>query len=669
MKTKRHTAYPFQVLGHRALLAAMLLAAISSAYAQREFAYSEDAEKRFSSGLRQYESADYESAAASFEELLSETPVHQRTTAAWIMAAKTQFQMRQYAKALSLTQKFLERFPESDYADDAHYTGALALMMLKRYREGELALLAVTDSSPDERLAARADTLIGFVSDQWLTAEVLRELLSKVREQRSKDILTVSLAEKLYLAGDPGGARDVLKPLLGRRVPGRELERARRLQEEIGAGISLKIAVLLPLLRDVSGTSDVNPVAGEILEGINTALDEFNASPPAGLQVKLYVRDTERDPSRARKIMAEVADEHDVIAVIGPLFSSAVMDCAPVANEKRMPMLTPTANAVGLAGASPSVFQLNPDLMLRGRAVARYAVRTLGFTVLATVAETSLAVQQQVEGFVSEATRLGATVLAGVTYDRGASDLQPQFMALRRAAAHGEPQITFGAKLPRVELARILRAGAKWDLVDSLMKTGGSTGVTRLFGASGRKIADSLKLKVSYPDVDPENIEQPVTTIQGVFAPVADPGDIGIISSQMAYDNIKTQLLGNGEWNDLTQLDAERRYVNGVVFWSETFVDRDDSVYQAFEKAFRNRMRKLPSRYTLFGYDCMKLVLGCLSGGATTREGLARALSRVKGYRGLHSTISLDHGRVNNILHILRYRNGGISRIEELTIY
>ena len=68
----------------------------------------------------------------------------------------------------------------------------------------------------------------------------------------------------------------------------------------------------------------------------------------------------------------------------------------------------------------------------------------------------------------------------------------------------------------------------------------------------------------------------------------------------------------------------------------------------------------------LFGYDAMSLVLTQILNGGTTRERLTDLLGKVSDFPGYHSKISLTENRVNSYLHILQYKKGKISKIDEV---
>ena len=93
-----------------------------------------------------------------------------------------------------------------------------------------------------------------------------------------------------------------------------------------------------------------------------------------------------RDPAVAARLTKELAADQEVIGILGPMFSSTTLTAARAAQEAAIPLISPTANANGIAALVQFVFQANPDYEMRGRAMARYAVGKLGFRTMAVLA-------------------------------------------------------------------------------------------------------------------------------------------------------------------------------------------------------------------------------------------------------------------------------------------
>ena len=298
----------------------------------------------------------------------------------------------------------------------------------------------------------------------------------------------------------------------------------------------------------------------------------------------------------------------------------------------------------------------------------RYAVRDLGMTKLAVIASDNQQSQLLADEFAREAKSLGAEIAAAVSYSKDSSDLREQFMKIREAGATDDPSISFAARFSRAQLRSMIRAGADPDILEEARRKRLTVSVTKLFGPRGKRIVDSLHLPYTTSLGETYNIEIPVTGIQGIFAAIGESEEIGIIGSQMSYFNVNAQLLGSGEWYDAVQLEANKRYVDGALFFSDSFADKLDSSYSAFERSFLSSKKQPPTRNTLYGFDTMELVLTLIERGATTREQLAQALENVNEYRGLHATISLRHGRVNTHVHILQFKNNEIINVAEANV-
>ena len=102
----------------QSVLIFIFILSVSLSVAQENFRYNEEAEQLFQQGIELYEFGSFENAAEAFEQALNINPVHQRTTASYIMAAKSWLQLHEHAQALFLMNNLLKRFPETEYARD-----------------------------------------------------------------------------------------------------------------------------------------------------------------------------------------------------------------------------------------------------------------------------------------------------------------------------------------------------------------------------------------------------------------------------------------------------------------------------------------------------------------------------------------------------------------------
>ena len=111
--------------------------------------------------------------------------------------------------------------------------------------------------------------------------------------------------------------------------------------------------------------------------------------------------------------------------------------------------------------------------------------------------------------------------------------------------------VNFGGKKKLGELMKLAGLGVPVKVLDSLLHKGAMVKVSALVGPGSATKLDSLGIRVVYNEQQVDSLDTPVTGIQGVYAPISSPDEIGVVSSQVVYFNLQAQLLGSGEWNNL----------------------------------------------------------------------------------------------------------------------
>jgi ABC-type branched-subunit amino acid transport system substrate-binding protein len=635
--------------------------------AQEAVRYSDEAEKIFLEGVQRFELKDFDGANEDFARIIAQYSFSQRGSAAYLMEAKSLFHLRRYDESVQLLTSFLEANPQSRYLADAHFTLGLDYYLAHRYEPAAGEFLKVLDFTKEGTLVSEAQPLLESISSEHLDAPAINRLYGIAVSPEARFLLAFKLSEKYISAGRPEQVRDVLGPLVSQYPNSIYAARARELLRLFGNEPMVKIGAVLPLFLD-SKEQSVKEIGAEMLQGIQYAIDE--ARKKSGVWIDLQYLDSEADPTGAMEAVRTLSDDRDVVAIIGPVYSAEVNASASVADEKAVPLVSPTANANGLASLGPYIFQANPDFDLRGRASARYAMQHLGLRTFAVLAPSDSYGKLMAESFLDEVARLGGTIIGTEWYQRGATDLQDQFMAIRRAARieESEPVVSFAGNLPPTEITKFLDAGVPRRLLDSLLTHQAKIGVSDILGNNGKHIADSLGIATVKDLLEPDSLDYPITTIDGFYLPIADPEDIGILSSQLVYYNFKTHVLGTGDWYNPVELDANRRYLDGIIFDSDTYVDPSDSSYTKFFDGFYEKTNTRPTKNTLFGYDTAELLISVISKGAVTREEIRLALGQVRDFRGLHSLISFNQQRVNSALNVLRYQGGEVKKLDDVIV-
>src|SRR5258708_491772 len=140
-----------------------------------------------------------------------------------------------------------------------------------------------------------------------------------------------------------------------------------------GGGDKVKIGVFMSMTGDTAnfGISSVN--------GIKMATDEINkAGGINGKQVELDVQDDRSDPSEAATIVTKFVTQDGVNAILGEVASSRSIAAAPIAQNAKIPMLTPSSTNPEVTKKGDYIFRSCFIDPVQGAAIAQFAAKTLG---------------------------------------------------------------------------------------------------------------------------------------------------------------------------------------------------------------------------------------------------------------------------------------------------
>jgi ABC-type branched-subunit amino acid transport system substrate-binding protein len=648
----------------RCFLFISLLCIVSNgAGAWQKYAYNPEAENSFSRALSEFTGKKFEEAADQFNSLRKLRPVHQRTTAAYCMAAKAYFQLKDYKDSYAIAQELLLDFPSSSYTPDAGYIVALNEMMFQKYPEALRTLIVASGHTHNGVLMGQISKMITTVGSPRVSTAEKEKTFTGESGYYTRSFYALLVAEDCAMKGDNPRALDFLRQVVVVDSTDLLARRTAELRARLSASVSLRVGVLLPL-----SDGPLKSVGTQMLEGMEIALRDYAHRFPHAPPISLEVRDTDVNPYERDAALNSLIGMGDLIALVGPLFSNVAVELAPAAIKGGVPMISPTATANGIAAAGECIFQLHPDLATRGKAMARYAVQNLGFKRVGILSSSDSSARLVANAFAGEIVRLGDTVVVDETYGKDTTDLREPLVGIRRAVIVGDPRLSFAGKTSKEYEKKLLKAGADPNVLAGARRRNEAVEVTKLFGPNGVRIADSLKLPVIPPLEEPTALEIPATELDGLFVSLAGSDELSVVAPQISYFNIKTQLLGSAEWNAPTVLEANKRYVEDAVFISDTYIDKEDSAYAEFEREFLLSKSKAPTKNDVLGYDTMTMIAQLVGEGAVTRPALAAALRSVNAYKGLHTTVTLRGGRVNSSVHILKFHHGEITKVWEADV-
>ena len=206
-------------------------------------------------------------------------------------------------------------------------------------------------------------------------------------------------------------------------------------QQQGGGGDKVRIGVFMSTTGSTAnfGISSVN--------GIKMAADEINAAGGInGKQVELLVQDDRSDASEAATIVTKFVTQDQVHAVIGEVASSRSIAAAPIAQNAKIPMLTPSSTNPEVTKKGDFIFRSCFIDPYQGAAIAQFAAKTLGAKTAAIMVDRKNDYSTGLEKVIDQTfTRFGGKIVATQSYQEGDQDFNAQLTSLKGS----NPEVIF----------------------------------------------------------------------------------------------------------------------------------------------------------------------------------------------------------------------------------
>jgi len=196
-----------------------------------------------------------------------------------------------------------------------------------------------------------------------------------------------------------------------------------------GGGDKVRIGVFMSLTGDTAnfGISSVN--------GIKMAADEVNAAGGInGKQIELLVQDDRSDASEAATIVTKFVTQDQVQAILGEVASSRSIAAAPIAQNAKIPMLTPSSTNPEVTKKGDYIFRSCFIDPVQGAAIAQFGAKTLNAKRAALMVDRKNDYSTGLEKVISEVfTRLGGQIVVTQSYQAGDQDFNAQVTSIKGA--------------------------------------------------------------------------------------------------------------------------------------------------------------------------------------------------------------------------------------------
>lgn len=224
---------------------------------------------------------------------------------------------------------------------------------------------------------------------------------------------------------------------------------------------ALRVGVVLPL------TGDLAAYGNNAKDGIELAAQEQNdkASQTQGMTVRLFEEDSQGQAQIAVSAFQQLIAIDHVSCVIGDVASSPTLAMAPIADRRRIVLLSPAASSPDISKAGPFVFRDWPSDDFEASRMAGY-MKERGYRRIGVLLVNNDYGQAMLRRFSEQIQSFGAVVVDTETFPQNTVDVRTQLIKLK--ASH--PQVLYLISYPKdtiVFLRQYSELGLKVPIVST----------------------------------------------------------------------------------------------------------------------------------------------------------------------------------------------------------
>ena len=176
-------------------------------------------------------------------------------------------------------------------------------------------------------------------------------------------------------------------------------------------------------------------------KGLKMAIEEANkAGGIRGKQIKLIALDDQGKAEEAAAVVTRLITQNKVVALIGEVASSRTLAAAPIAQEHKIPMISPSSTNPKVTEIGDNIFRVCFIDPFQGTVMAKFAFEHLKVKKVAILRDVKSDYSVGLaDFFIKKFKELGGEIVADESYQGGEMDFKPQLTKLRSQA----PQAIF----------------------------------------------------------------------------------------------------------------------------------------------------------------------------------------------------------------------------------
>lgn len=221
--------------------------------------------------------------------------------------------------------------------------------------------------------------------------------------------------------------------------------------ESSTAAGSVRVGLLVPL------TGGAASYGQNARKGAELALQEFRTVHPE-FRIDLRTEDSRGEPQAGNIAASKLIDAEGVVAIIGDVTSSVTLAAAPLANERRVPLVSPGASDPKVTGAGEYVFRTWPsDVFEAGTMAKRIAESGIKRLAVVHINNDYGKAWEQALAARLRTVKPAVEIIRVEPFEQGAREMRAQLERLRNAApdallfvGYPESAVTLGTSLSNV---------------------------------------------------------------------------------------------------------------------------------------------------------------------------------------------------------------------------
>jgi branched-chain amino acid transport system substrate-binding protein len=174
-------------------------------------------------------------------------------------------------------------------------------------------------------------------------------------------------------------------------------------------------------------------------EGVRLAIDEANAAGGVkGKKIRLVTMDNQGKAEEAAAVVTRLIEQEKVVALLGEVASSRSLAAGPIAQMRKIPMITPSSTNPKVTEVGDFVFRVCFIDPFQGTVMAKFATETLKIKKVALLRDMKSDYSVGLADFFTQKFKeLGGEIIADASYQSGDVDFKAQLTQIKSKSPDG----------------------------------------------------------------------------------------------------------------------------------------------------------------------------------------------------------------------------------------